>query len=80
MCIRDSSNSNTGCAQTEEYNGISWKSVSSLGQGRGYGGRAGTQSSGMLSGGNYGSPNVRHCGNTEQYTTTALATVEIDGV
>ena len=74
------SNSNTGCAQTEEYNGISWKSVSSLGQGRGYGGRAGTQSSGMLSGGNYGSPNVRHCGNTEQYTTTALATVEIDGV
>ena len=65
---------------SEEYNGLAWSQASQLGQGRAYGFRAGTQGSGMLSGGSKGHPGITVYANTEQYTTTGIGCHCIGGV
>ena len=61
-------------ANTNEYNGVSWNAVNTLSSARGYAGMDGTQAGSIIAG---GAPNGAL---SEIYTTTALATVEIDGV
>ena len=59
---------------SEEYNGVAWSQASQLGQGRAYGFRAGTQGSGMLSGGSKGHPGITVYANTEMYYTHYIKT------
>ena len=61
---------------TEEWNGTSWSVVNVMGTGRRNLGGAGSQSSGLAFGGS--TPSVSNA--TEEYSVSALKTVEIDGV
>ena len=62
-------------ANTNEYNGVSWNAANTLSNARKYASMDGTQAGSIMAGGSPGGGAL-----TELYTTTALATVEVDGV